>query len=85
MDQAIGNALLLILDRIEAVQGEAESATKIAMATRSALSASLKESNPELEAKFQGWLDRFQSIVETRGADRELDEIRKQLSPLLPK
>lgn len=77
--------LHLILDRIETIHRNTEDAANIAFATRSALSATLKESNPELERKFQDWIDRYRPIASRHGVDAELQEIRRQLAQLPPR
>lgn len=83
--QTLSQALSLILDRIEEIQRDAEDASQRAFATRSALSAALKEHNPDLEQRFQFWWDHYKPHTSRHGADSKLQEIRDLLAPFLPK
>jgi hypothetical protein len=84
-DQTLAKILTAVLNKVEKIRADAEDASNHAFATRSALSAALKESNPELEKKFQGWIDHFQPVASHHGVDPEVAEIRRQLAQLLPK
>ena len=85
MNDPLGPILTAILNKLEKIRADAEDASNQAFATRSALSAALKESNPELEKRFQHWIDHFQPVASYHAADREVAEIRRQLAELLPK
>lgn len=75
----------LILDRIEEIQRDAEDASQQAFATRSALSAALKEHNPDLEQRFQFWWDHYKPHASRHGADPKLQEILDLLPAFPPK
>lgn len=84
-DQTLAKTLTIVLTRIQTIQANSEDAANIAFATRAALSATLKELNPELQVKFQGWIEQFQPHVSRHSVDDELQEILRQLAPLLPR
>jgi hypothetical protein len=84
-DQTLSQALSLILNRIEEIQRDAEDASQQAFATRSALAATLKEYDPQLEDRFQAWITHFQPHISRHGADSKLQEIRSLLASFLSK
>jgi hypothetical protein len=84
-DPILAEALTFILTRMERIKADAADASNIAFATRCALSAALKESNPELEKRFQFWIEHFQPLASKPYVDDQIQAMLHQLSSLLPK
>jgi hypothetical protein len=84
-NETLLEALTLIFTRIETMKANAEDASNIAYATRAALSAALKEQDPELEKRFQHWIDYYQPFVSRHVADDQIQAMLRRLSSLPPK
>jgi hypothetical protein len=73
-----------MITRIDAIESEAEQATKNVLAVRSAVSSVLHEVNPILEQKFLDLIGHFQPFASKHAADPDLEWISRELSRLLP-
>ena len=84
-ERLMAKALLLLLDRVERAHAKSEEAVNTAFATRTAMVSALKTIDSGFADRYQSFLDQFQSVAGRHSADPQLDEIRRQLSQLLPK
>lgn len=84
-ERLMADALVLLIDRVEKAHAKSEEAMNTALATRTAMAAALRTIDSGFADKYQGFLDQFQALAGRHSADPQLDEIRRQLSELLPK
>jgi hypothetical protein len=86
--EPIARALLVLIDRVERMHAKADEAFYMLTAVRESLnwlSVQLEAKDPQLATLFQDFSTRLVAVAGSGHADPEIDEIRRQLSELLPK